>query len=99
REAWGSAELIDPALRSVPPGSLHVTLAFLGNHRSDEVEAIADAVRESAAPAALLKLEDPIPLPRHKRASLFALPTPSPATAELRRGLVGRLGAEGLPEA
>jgi RNA 2',3'-cyclic 3'-phosphodiesterase len=97
--AWGSGELVDPALRPVLPGSLHVTLVFLGHREVAEAEGIAAVVRKSAGPAALLKLEDPIPLPRRKRASLFALPAPSPATTDLHHGLVNRLTQEGLYEA
>jgi 2'-5' RNA ligase len=96
---WGEAELIDPALRAVRPESLHVTLVFLGHREADEAEAIADVVRRISAPPPLLKLEDPIPLPRRRRASLFALPAPSPATTDLHHGLVDRLVEEGLHEA
>jgi RNA 2',3'-cyclic 3'-phosphodiesterase len=92
---WGEAELIDPALRPVAPGSLHVTLVFLGHREAADVEAIAAVVRRSGGPAPLLKLEDPIPLPRRRRASLFALPAPSPATTDLRHGLVERLVGAG----
>jgi 2'-5' RNA ligase len=97
--AWGEAELVDPALRPVPPGSLHVTLVFLGDREVAEVEAIAAVVRACVGPAALMKLEDPIPLPRRKRASLFALPAPSPAITDLHHGLVEGLAREGLYEA
>lgn len=95
---WGEGELVDPALRTVRPESLHVTLAFLGGRAAIEVEEIAAVVRRSGAPAPLLKLEDPIPLPRRRRAALFALPAPSPATSELRHELVERLVAAGLHE-
>src|SRR5882757_8201790 len=94
--AWGKAELVDPALRPTRPESLHVTLVFLGNREAAEVEEIAAVVRRSGGPAPLMKLEDPISLPRHRRASLFALPAPSPAASGLRRGLVERLVTAGL---
>jgi 2'-5' RNA ligase len=98
--AWGARELVDPDLRAVRPESLHVTLAFLGHREAAEVEAIAALVRRSGAPAPLMKLEDPISLPRgRRRASLFALPAPSPAASGLREGLVDRLIAAGLHEA
>jgi 2'-5' RNA ligase len=97
--AWGKAELVDPALRAVRPESLHVTLVFLGQREAAEAEAIAAVVGDSVAPAALLKLEDPIPLPRRKRAALFALPAPSPATTDLHHRLVEDLAQEGLYEA
>jgi RNA 2',3'-cyclic 3'-phosphodiesterase len=96
--AWGAEELDDPALRPVREESLHVTLVFLGSRGEGEAEALADLVRETDSPAALLKLEDPISLPRRKRASLFALPAPSPATTETQAVLVERLAAAGLHE-
>jgi RNA 2',3'-cyclic 3'-phosphodiesterase len=96
--AWGSEELVDPALRPTRPESLHLTLVFLGNRGPAEVEEIAAVVARSGAPAPLMKLEDPIQLPRRGRASVFALPTPSPATSDLRRGLAERLVATGLHE-
>src|SRR5262249_7474870 len=94
--AWGRAELVDPALRPTKPESLHVTLVFLGHGEPAEVEAIAAVVRRSGAPAPLMKLEDPISLPRRRRASVFALPAPSPAASELQRALVDRLVTAGL---
>ena len=95
---WGGRELIDPALRPTRPESLHVTLVFLGGRDAPEARRIAEIVRASATPAPLMKLEDPITLPRGGRASLFALPAPSPATSELRHGLARRLVAAGLYE-
>jgi 2'-5' RNA ligase len=95
---WGRAELVDPALRPTRPESLHVTLVFLGHREPAEVEEIAAVVRRSGAPPPLMKLEDPISLPRRRRASLFALPAPSPAASELQRGLVDRLVTAGLHE-
>jgi 2'-5' RNA ligase len=93
---WGREELVDPALRPTRPESLHVTLVFLGHREEAEVEEVAAVVRRSGAPAPLMKLEDPISLPRRRRASLFALPAPSPGASELRRGLVDRLVTAGL---
>jgi RNA 2',3'-cyclic 3'-phosphodiesterase len=97
--AWGEAELVDPALRPVRPESLHVTLVFLGNREAAEVEALGAAVREVCAPPLLMKLEDPITLPRRRRAALFALPAPSPATSDLHRELRDQLVAAGLHQA
>jgi 2'-5' RNA ligase len=93
---WGVAELVDPALRPVRAESLHVTLVFLGHREADVVEAVGEAVRGVSAPAVLMKLEDPITLPRRRRAALFALPAPSPATTDLHRRLAGKLVEEGL---
>ncbi|HVV91531.1 MAG TPA: RNA 2',3'-cyclic phosphodiesterase [Solirubrobacterales bacterium] len=94
--AWGKAELADPGLRPVRPESLHVTLVFLGHREAREVEALADLVRGFGAPQALMKLEDPVALPRGRRAEVFALPAPSPATTDLHHGLEDRLVAAGL---
>src|ERR1700760_3347764 len=94
--AWGRAELVDPALRPTRAEALHVTLVFLGNREAAEVEEIAALVRRGGAPAPLMKLEDPISLPRGRRASLFALPAPSPAASDLQKGLLDRLVTAGL---
>jgi len=96
---WSEAELVDPALRPVRAESLHVTLVFLGHREAHEVEEIAEAVEEICAPAVLMKLEDPITLPRGRRAALFALPAPSPATTDLHHGVAEKLVEEGLHEA
>jgi 2'-5' RNA ligase len=45
--AWQAANLHGG--RIVPPGNLHVTLAFLGHRPAGEVEAIAEALRVAAA--------------------------------------------------
>lgn len=94
--AWGEAELIDPALRPVPPESLHVTLVFLGHRELDEVDALIEAVGGMSAAAVLMKLEDPITLPRRRRAELFALPAPSPAATDLHHGVAATLVEDGL---
>ena len=94
--AWGREELVDPALKPVRPESLHITLVFLGHREAAEVEAITDVVRETEAQMVLSKLEDPIPMPGPRRASMFALPAPSPATGDLQRELEARLAEEGL---
>ena len=94
--AWGKAELVDPALRPTRAESLHVTLVFLGDREPAAVEEIAALVKRSGAPAPLIKLEDPISLPRRGRASLFALPAPSAAASDLQRALVDRLVTAGL---
>lgn len=96
--AWGREELVDPVLKPVRPESLHVTLVFLGHREAAEVEAITDVVRETESQMVLSKLEDPIPMPGPRRASMFALPAPSPATGDLQRDLETRLAEEGLHE-
>jgi RNA 2',3'-cyclic 3'-phosphodiesterase len=50
--AWQAAELAGvPDARVVPPGNLHVTLAFLGGRPAEEVEAISAEMRVAAAAA------------------------------------------------
>lgn len=94
--AWGRGALTDPALRPVPAEALHITLAFLGYRPEKEVEAIAEAVRESAAPAPWLELRDPEQRPPRGRARLYALPAVSPGAEALQAGLQQRLAGEGF---
>jgi 2'-5' RNA ligase len=96
--AWGREQLTDPALRTVAPESLHITLAFLGHRPEDEVEAIAAAVRESAAPAPWVELRDPEQRPPRGRARLYALPAISPGAEALQAGLEQRLVEGGFYE-
>lgn len=93
---WGEEALRDPALRPVAPESLHITLAFLGYRHENEVEAIAAAVRESAAPAPWVELRDPEQRPPRGRARLYALPAISPGAEALQGGLQLRLVNEGF---
>jgi len=96
--AWGREALVDPALRPVAPESLHVTLAFLGHRPEKEIEAIAAAVHESAAPAPWVELRDPEQRPPRGRARLYALPAISPGTEALQAGLAHRLVEAGFYE-
>ncbi|HET7507666.1 MAG TPA: RNA 2',3'-cyclic phosphodiesterase [Solirubrobacterales bacterium] len=89
--AWGSEALADPALRVVAPESLHITLAFLGSRPEAEIEAIAAAVRESAAPAPWVEVRDPEPRPARGRARLYAVPVVSPGAEALQAGLEEKL--------
>ena len=47
--AWQAAELEGRDLRVVPPGNLHVTLAFLGATPAARAGEVADALREACA--------------------------------------------------
>jgi 2'-5' RNA ligase len=96
--AWGMEALRDTALRPVAPESLHITLAFLGHRPEEEIEAIAEAVRESAAPAPWVELRDPEQRPPRGRARLFALPAISPGAEALQAGLAQRLVEAGFYE-
>ena len=95
---WGEEALADPALRPVPPESLHITLAFLGYRPGKEVEQIAEVVRESAGPAPWVELRDPVQRPPRGRARLYALPAVSPGTVALQAGVEQGLMAEGFYE-
>jgi RNA 2',3'-cyclic 3'-phosphodiesterase len=96
--AWGREALADPALRPGAPESLHITLAFLGHRAEEEIEAIAEAVRESAAPAPWVELRDPEQRPPRGRARLYALPAISPGAEALQAGLALRLVEGGFDE-
>jgi 2'-5' RNA ligase len=72
--AWGRTELADPALRRVPPESLHVTLAFLGDRQLADVERIAEAMEETADRPVPLELGGPVGRPLRGRPRLVALP-------------------------
>jgi 2'-5' RNA ligase len=96
--AWSAEALSDPALRPVPAENLHVTLAFLGSRSEADVEPIAAAMRESAAPAPLVELLDPVARPPRGRARLFALPVLSPGAEVLQATLAEHLVAAGLYE-
>jgi RNA 2',3'-cyclic 3'-phosphodiesterase len=89
--AWGGSALADPALRPVAPGSLHVTLAFLGWLPEKEVARLARIVAASRGPAPRLRFEGPVPRPQRGRPRLFALPADSPGAVELQIGLRERL--------
>jgi RNA 2',3'-cyclic 3'-phosphodiesterase len=93
---WGREALVDPALRPVAPESLHITLAFLGHKPEKEIDSIAAAVRESAAPAPWVELRDPEPRPPRGRARLYALPAISPGAEALQAGLEQRLVSKGF---
>jgi len=96
--AWGEEALVDPALRPVAPESLHITLAFLGQRPEEEIEAIAAAVVESAAPAPWVELRDPEQRPPRGRARLYALPAISPGAEALQVGLEQKLVEGGFYE-
>jgi 2'-5' RNA ligase len=95
---WGEEALADPALRPVPPESLHITLAFLGYRPEKEIEQIAAVVEESGGPAPWVELRDPEQRPPRGRARLFALPAISPGTEVLQAGLEQKLVEKGFYE-
>jgi RNA 2',3'-cyclic 3'-phosphodiesterase len=96
---WAEAELADPALRRVPPESLHITLAFLGDKPADVVERIAGAIEEVAEIPVPIALGAPVGRPENGRPRLVALPVdlPNPVVG-LRERLGEILAFEGLHE-
>lgn len=95
---WGNRALEDPALRPVPVENLHVTLVFLGYRPEKEIERVAAAVEESAAPAPLVELLDPVARPARGKPRLFALPALSPGVEQIQVHLSELLVAERLYE-
>jgi 2'-5' RNA ligase len=96
--AWGRRELRDPALRVVPPESLHVTLAFLGYVAEKKIGRLGEIVGALETEAPTIELGDPVAKPNARRARLFALPAASPGAVELQAELQELLVAERLYE-
>jgi 2'-5' RNA ligase len=94
--AWGRRELADPALRVVPPESLHVTLAFLGYMPEGEIERLGEVVEGFKASAPQVRLGGPVARPSPGKARLFALPVESAAAIEMQAELEEKLVAKRL---
>ena len=97
--AWGRRELMDPALRVVPPESLHITLAFLGYLPEKEIARLGEIVVGLKSPAPEIRLGDPVGKPSGRHPRLFALPADSSGAVELQAELQEKLVAERLYKA
>jgi 2'-5' RNA ligase len=96
--AWCGRELGDPALRPVPAENLHITLAFLGQRRPEDIEPVAAALARVAVPAPRVELRDPVGRPERGRPRLFAVPAASPGVARVQSELSEILTSERLYE-
>lgn len=94
--AWGRHELRDPALRVVPPESLHITLAFLGYLPEKEIDLLTEIVEGIESPAPELSVGDPVAKPNAARARVFALPIDSAGTIALQAEIEQKLVAAHL---
>jgi RNA 2',3'-cyclic 3'-phosphodiesterase len=92
--AW-QQELPPGAYRLVPPGNLHVTLAFLGSRPAGDVPGVAAALREAAGRArpAVLRAEW---YRRTRSVGMLTLGDEDGRAAALTADLAGRLEAIGL---
>lgn len=89
--AWGRGALADPALRRLPPESLHITLAFLGYLPEKAIPRLGEIVAACGGPAPRIELGHPVPVPPRGRPRLFALPAESPGAVSLQAALQERL--------
>lgn len=94
--AWAS-DAERPGLRVLPPASLHVTLAFLGERPEDEADAIGAAVVAAARGEAVAPLLLAAPAWLGRRSVLAVdLHDPSSALAALQRRVSDALVALGV---
>ena len=89
--AWSEREL--SAGRR--PGTLHVTLAFLGSRPRSELEAILGALRESAAETARFELE-PVRYRETRSVGMLVLADPSGEATRLAESVQTRLQELGV---
>lgn len=96
--AWGERELTDPALRPVPPRSIHVTLVFLGWTYERDIPRVASLVHEGEGEAPRIQLaREPLPRPPGRRDTrLFALDAASPGAIAMQSDLAARLELAGF---
>ena len=94
--AWQERELAGAGGRLVPPGNLHVTLAFLGSRPAAELTAIL-SVLEEAAGAAAQPLFEPVRWREARAAGMLVLADrAAPAAAALAGRVQGALANLGV---
>jgi RNA 2',3'-cyclic 3'-phosphodiesterase len=89
--AWSERELSDGRR----PGTLHVTVAFLGSRPRSELEAILEALRESAAESAPFELE-PVRYRETRSVGMLVLADPSGQATRLAERVQSRLEELGV---
>jgi RNA 2',3'-cyclic 3'-phosphodiesterase len=95
---WQRTALADPALRTVKPESLHITLVFLGYQAEKDVRKIAKTAFDVDAEAPAVELlPEPLGVPRN-RPRLIALDARSEETVALQKQVEENLVAEGFYE-
>jgi len=87
---WQARELSSSRGRPVPPGNLHITLAFLGHRPVGEVEAIAGELRGAAAASAPLELR-PVRYRETKQVGMIVLDDPTGGATALAADVQARL--------
>ncbi len=99
--AWGDAALDDPALRSLAPASLHITLAFLGDLDDVDLKRAAEVIYEAdPGPVRIWFEPEATGMPREKRRRkrLFVLGCRSPAAVALQADVEAKLVETGIFE-
>lgn len=83
--------------RGLDAATIHVTLAFLGEHPEEDVEPIAAVLAPAWEPVGGLGLGEELRLPaRRPRVAAIAIDDPRYALAALQAGVAGGLAAAGL---
>jgi 2'-5' RNA ligase len=90
---WQAANLPDG--RIVPPGNLHVTLAFLGSRPAEEVPAIMGALRGASAAAGPIELQ-PVRYRETRSVGMLVLKDATGVATTLAEDLAARLERLGV---